>query len=215
MGLVKIRPPRPSAVRGVGLPFLFDTAVQYVSSRDTKEKYAQTAKEHGFDKRGCPVVIGDKGNIIKVEVGGKKDKLYGFEVAKELCDADCVLSIAHGKGHLITGFGGSIKAFGMGGVSKESKTFIHMAAKPVMTDSEACRLCATCVEGCPVDAIKISDDKWVIDYVKCVGCERCIRACPSGVLEWKKEEFDLMLVGAARACLNEFGAKNKPRKNCL
>jgi len=189
-------------------PFLFDTVVKYPGSRDTKEKYLNTAKRHGFDKLGCPVVIGNEGNPIKVDVNGVK---YAFEVAKELCDAEYLLSVAHGKGHMMTGFGGSIKAFGMGGVSKESKEFIHAAGAPILND-EKCRLCLACVESCKNDAIKRLGNRLEIDYTKCEGCERCIRACPSGALEWKEEEFDLMLAAAAKACLDEFGPKNKPKK---
>jgi len=66
------------------------------------------------------------------------------------------------------------------------------------------------MEVCPREAIKVNDE-WTIDYAKCNGCERCVRACPYGALEWKEEEFDLMLSAAARACLDEFGPKNKPK----
>lgn len=189
-------------------PFLFDTLARYPGSRDTKEKYMQTAKEHGFAGIGCPVVIGNEGNTIDVKVN---DNVHGFEVAKELCDAECVLSIAHGKGHVMTGFGGSIKAFGMGGVSKESKTFIHTAGMPVMKDKEACRLCGACAKACQIGLIKV-DDSWSVDYSRCGSCERCIRACPTGAITWKIEEFDLMLAAAARACLNESGLKNKAKE---
>jgi uncharacterized Fe-S center protein len=136
-----------------------------------------------------------------VDVNGTE---YAFEVAKELCDAEYVLSVAHGKGHMMTGIGGSIKAFGMGGVSRESKRFIHEAAASVI-DHEKCTMCALCVESCPEAAIK-KGNRIEIDYTKCVGCERCVRSCPSGAMEWKEEEFDLMLAAAARACLDENAA---------
>ena len=189
-------------------PFLYDTAVKYPGSRDTKAKYLATATEHGFGKLGCPVVIGNEGNPIKVDVNGT---LYAFEVAKEVCDAEYILSVAHGKGHMMTGFGGSIKAFGMGGVSKEAKGFIHEAAAPVV-DSKKCQLCLACLESCPQGAIRKGKNIIEIDYTKCEGCEKCVRTCPSGAMEWKEEEFDLMLAAAARACLDESGPLNKPKK---
>jgi len=99
----------------------------------------------------------------------------------------------------------------MGGVSKASKRFIHAAGAPVMKNKDACRLCGTCMEVCPNEAIKVGDE-WVVDYSKCDGCERCVRNCPYEALEWKEEEFDLMLAAGARACLNEFDTKNKPKK---
>jgi len=189
-------------------PFLFDTVVRYEGGRNTKEKHMATAKEHGFDKLGCPVVIGNEGNTVNVKVNGNT---YGFEVAKGVCDAECVLSVAHGKGHVMSGFGGSIKAFGMGGVSKESKGFIHAAGAPVVNKGK-CKLCEVCVKACMIGAIEREGDSIIVDYTKCSGCERCIRACPSGALKWKSEEFDMMLAAGSAACLNEFGANNKPKK---
>lgn len=207
---------RPAAIRhftdallAIGAkPFLFDTVVMYEGGRNTKEKHMATAKEHGFDKLGCPVVIGNEGNIVSVDVNGKR---YGFEVAKEVCDAECVLSVAHGKGHMMSGFGGSIKAFGMGGLSKEGKTFVHKSGVPVV-DKGKCKLCEACVRACAIGAIKKRGDSIVVDYAKCSSCEKCIRACPSGALGFKTEEFDLMLAAGAAACLNESGAQNKPKK---
>lgn len=192
-------------------PYLFDTVVKYPGSRDTKERYLATAKRHGFDRLGCPIIIGNEGNAIKVDINGTT---YAFEVAKELCEAEYVLSVAHGKGHMMTGFGGSIKAFGMGGVSKESKGFIHEAAAPVV-DGKKCELCFACLETCPEAAISKSEGRIEIDYTKCEGCEKCVRTCPSGAMEWKEEEFDIMLAAAARACLDESSPqnpKNKPKK---
>jgi len=189
-------------------PFLFDTVVRYEGGRNTKEKHMATAKEHGFDKLGCPVVIGNEGNTVNVKVN---KNTYGFEVAKEVCDAEFVLSVAHGKGHVMSGFGGSIKAFGMGGVSKESKGFIHAAGAPVVNKGK-CKLCEACVKACMIGAIEREGDSIIVDYTKCSGCERCIRACPSGALTWRSEEFDLMLAAGAAACLNTFGAGNKPKK---
>lgn len=197
-------------------PFLFDTAVKYEGGRNTKEKYAATAKEHGFDKIGCPVIIGNEGRSVSVDMKGTTGQpAYAFEVANEVCDAECILSVAHGKGHMMSGFGGSIKAFGMGGVSKESKGFIHAAGAPVLADGTACKLCGVCMEGCPMKAITIiksgSNAGWNIDYGKCFGCQRCVKTCPNHAIVWKGEEFDLMLAAGATACFTP-GNINKPKK---
>lgn len=185
-------------------PFLYDTAVKYFGGRNTKEKYSKTAKEHGFDKIGN-VIIGNEGKTVNVKVN---KSVYGFEVADEVCGSENILSVAHGKGHMMTGFGGSIKAFGMGGVSKESKGFIHAAGAPILEDEDACQLCGICAESCPRDAIKV-DKRWNIDYGKCFGCERCVESCPHDALKWKGEDFDLMLAAGSCACLNKFDSNNK------
>lgn len=51
----------------------------------------------------------------------------------------------------------------------------NMAA---VVDKEKCAGCGTCVDGCPVEAIKIVDDKAVVDKDTCVGCGACVDACP-------------------------------------
>jgi uncharacterized Fe-S center protein len=189
-------------------PFLFDTVVMYEGGRNTKEKHMATAKEHGFDRLGCPVVIGNEGNTVNVKVN---KNTYGFEVAKEVCDAECILSVAHGKGHMMSGFGGSIKAFGMGGLSKEGKTFIHKSGVPIV-DKGKCKLCEACVRACAIGAIEKKGDNIVVDYTRCGSCEKCIRACPNSALKWKSEEFDMMLAAGSAACLNTFNASNRPKK---
>jgi len=106
-------------------PFLFDTAVIYHGSRDSKEKYMDTALKNGFDKVGCPIVIGNEGPNVKMNDGGIE---FTYEVAKEINDSENIFAISHGKGHGITGFGGAIKNFGMGGVSKKCKGNMHSAS---------------------------------------------------------------------------------------
>jgi len=106
-------------------PFLFDTIVLYRGSRDSKEKYMEVVKEHGFDKIGYEVVIGDEGKLVKMDESGIE---FTYEVANELYNMKDMIAISHAKGHILTGFGGAIKNFGMGGVSKKSKLDMHRAS---------------------------------------------------------------------------------------
>jgi len=106
-------------------PFLFDTVVLYRGSRDSKEKYMAVARQHGFTAIGCEVVIGDEGTRVKMEDCGIK---FSYEVVKELYRTKDVVAISHAKGHVLTGFCGAIKNFGMGGVSKRSKLEMHAAS---------------------------------------------------------------------------------------
>jgi len=105
-------------------PFLFDTVVLYRGSRDSKEKYMQVAEKHGFTNIG-DVVIGDGGERVKMEDGGIK---FSYEVADDIYKAKDIFAVSHAKGHIITGFGGAIKNFGMGGVSKKTKFKMHAAS---------------------------------------------------------------------------------------
>ena len=40
----------------------------------------------------------------------------------------------------------------------------------VIVDLEKCTGCGTCEEGCPVEAIKVENDKAVVDAETCVDC---------------------------------------------
>ena len=111
----------------IGLkPFLFDSVVLYRGERDTKEKYYNVAKAHGFteDKIGCPVVISDTGVDVKTQH-------LVVHVCKELAEADGLLDVSHVKGHMCYGFGGAIKNIGMGGVTPDSKHDVHTSDKAV------------------------------------------------------------------------------------
>ena len=46
------------------------------------------------------------------------------------------------------------------------------------TISENCIACGTCVEKCPMEAIKLDDEKAVIDSKRCIGCGVCAHFCP-------------------------------------
>ncbi len=46
-------------------------------------------------------------------------------------------------------------------------------------DVEKCTGCETCVETCPVEAIKMVDGKAVVDPDTCVDCGQCVDACPT------------------------------------
>ena len=50
-----------------------------------------------------------------------------------------------------------------------------MAAK---VDKGKCNGCGTCVEICPVNAIKIKKEKAVISD-ECVECGQCVEQCPN------------------------------------
>ena len=47
----------------------------------------------------------------------------------------------------------------------------------VTVDNDKCDGCGSCIESCPVEAIKIENDKAVINE-ECVDCGACLSACP-------------------------------------
>jgi len=50
-----------------------------------------------------------------------------------------------------------------------------------IVDKEKCTACGTCVDTCPVQAIKL-DDKAVVDQDNCIDCGTCVDGCPEGAI---------------------------------
>lgn len=175
-------------------PFLFETTVNYLGARSTREGYRQVAFRHGFgeDEMGCKVVIGEEG--VKVVEGG-----HSFEVAKEIYESTHLIVISHVKGHVEAGFGGAIKNLSMGGVTKWTKRIIHQMGIPKLSVEE-CDLCGSCAEACPYQAITV-DEEWRYDRASCWGCSKCIATCPNGALSPEVMDFHKALALSAKACI--------------
>jgi electron transport complex protein RnfB len=58
----------------------------------------------------------------------------------------------------------------------------------VETDSERCVGCESCVQICPVEALRMEDDMVRRDPSLCIGCGLCVSACPSEALKMVPRE---------------------------
>ncbi|MGZ7070382.1 MAG: 4Fe-4S binding protein, partial [Methanobacterium sp.] len=58
--------------------------------------------------------------------------------------------------------------------------------KELLIDREACVECQICEENCPLDAIKLGENR--IEYFedKCILCEVCSNKCPVGALKLER-----------------------------
>ena len=48
--------------------------------------------------------------------------------------------------------------------------------------SDACVLCGSCADVCPLGIIAEGDGKYVIDADQCVDCGSCEAECPNGAI---------------------------------
>ncbi len=162
-------------------PFLFDTTALYSGARSNAVDHIRTAIENGFNI-GYPIIIGDGllGNA-KENVEINKKQFKQASIAQLVFSCGAVVSIAHFKCHLLTGFAGAIKNISMGCAAKEGKLKMHSTVSPYI-DKKGCISCGLCVSYCPVEAISMGTVA-AIDQKKCIGCGMCIAVCKEDAIK--------------------------------
>ena len=183
--LAYLRPQYAKAVADLvkeqgGMPFLTDCNTLYPGSRKHALEHMDCANLNGFNTvtTGCQIIIADGlRGTDEVEVPVKNGQyVKSAKIGRALMDADIVISLAHFKGHEMTGFGGAIKNLGMGGGSRAGKMEQHSSGK-VSVNEELCRGCRRCAKECGSNAISYENNKAHINKDLCKGCGRCIGAC--------------------------------------
>lgn len=162
-------------------PFLFETNTLYYGQRGNTIDHLNLAYEHGFSPAeiGAPVVIADgmRGEAsVDVPISGKL--LKHAKLGALIPEIPVILGLSHFKGHMMSGFGATIKNFSMGCAARAGKLEMHSLTKPFI-DLEKCTSCGDCQRQCPVKAIEHRADDFVIIEARCTGCAGCIGVCPA------------------------------------
>jgi len=165
--------------------FLTDTNTLYTGNRSNAVDHLQLAWGHGFNQAalGIPILIAD--GIIgredeKIPLG--QTHIETAKVASAFRHSDMLLSLSHFTGHILTGFGATIKNLGMGCASRAGKLEQHSQVNP-WVNPRNCVLCRTCFEFCPTGAIEEKQEKAFISEGKCIGCGECLVVCPQGAIK--------------------------------
>ena len=174
-----------------GSPFLTDTNTLYAGTRGNSVSHLHTAIQNGFAYSvvDVPIIIGDGirgASFSRVKID--RDIIKTAYLGKEIVESDALISVAHFKGHELSGFGGTIKNLGMGCASRRGKLDQHSGLSPKVKKKK-CIGCGECIEHCAQNAISLVNDKAVIDPEKCVGCGECILICQQGAInvQWSPD----------------------------
>lgn len=183
------------AVDALHLPerrtFLTDTTVLYGGRRMTAPDYVSLAHEHGFRMPELPPFIVADGLVGTDEFAVELPSSCETKIARmagTLARIDTAVMISHFKGHLLAGFGGSIKHMGMGWAARAGKLYQHSSVMPSVA-ADRCTMCGACISACGSNAIEPLTRSMRIDERKCTGCGECIQRCPVGAIRvsWNQE----------------------------
>jgi len=74
----------------------------------------------------------------------------------------------------------------------KSRIKVHIVSKDFFYYPNVCQQCAKapCVESCPTEALKRNEETGAIEVIQedCIGCRKCLRACPFGAMGFNAEE---------------------------
>ncbi len=170
---------------GGGRPFLTDANTLYAGTRGNAVDHLQTAVQNGFPYSvvDAPLVIADglRGRT-ETAVAVNRKRFEQVYIGSEIVQADAFISVAHFKGHELSGFGGTIKNVGMGCASRKGKLAQHSTVSP-RVNPEKCVGCGECEDHCSQEALAVVDARAELNRESCIGCGECILICPQEAVE--------------------------------
>lgn len=99
----------------------------YAGARNEVEEHMKVAEEHGFTSF-AEVDIMDAEGEIKIPVNKGKHLKYDL-LGSHFDNYDSFVNLAHGKGHVMGGFGANLKNQSIGFASRNGKAYIHSCGK--------------------------------------------------------------------------------------
>ena len=99
----------------------------YPGARNNAEDHLKVADKHGFTSF-APVDIMDAEGEIEIPVKNGKYLKYDL-IGKNFANYDSIVNLAHGKGHVMGGFGANLKNQSIGIASRNGKAYIHSCGK--------------------------------------------------------------------------------------
>jgi len=162
--------------------FLTDANTLYRGMRYNAADHRKIAQAHGFEALDAPIVIADGEHGDEEMLVSIPGRIFReVKIARAIAEAEAIVLISHFKGHVMFGFGGSIKNLGMGSGSRAGKMQMHSTIHPAVTAGN-CTGCGACAENCASRAITVKNGTPEIDAALCTGCAKCIAVCAFGAI---------------------------------
>ena len=99
----------------------------YGGARNNAKDHMKVAEKHGFTSF-ADVDIMDADGDFKIPVHHGKHLKYDL-IGKNFANYDSIVNLAHGKGHIMGGFGANLKNQSIGIASRDGKAYIHSCGK--------------------------------------------------------------------------------------
>jgi len=106
----------------------------YPGERNNAKDHMKVAEEHGFTSF-ANVDIMDADGEFKISVHNGKHLKYDI-IGENFKNYDSIVNLAHGKGHMMGGFGANLKNQSIGIASRNGKAYIHSCGHT--EDPDAC-----------------------------------------------------------------------------
>ena len=103
---------------------IIESNTAYPGARNNAKEHMEVAKDHGFVDMGSGLEIMDGIGEFKIPVNNGKHLKYDI-IGEGIKHYDSILNLAHGKGHIMGGFGANLKNQSIGIASRNGKAYIH------------------------------------------------------------------------------------------
>ena len=120
------------------------------------------------NKKITITVVSGKGGTGKTTISSSLSYLLDKKFVKADCDVD-----ASNLGIILQG--------------KTLKKSNYTGAKVAKIDQNKCISCGQCKDVCRYDAIDLVDESYLVNPLKCEGCNACVINCPQGAIKLNEE----------------------------